>query len=134
MACCVSSLLLSSVVIYIPALSFVFVSVMFFLLGFIISAFVLSFSMIREIHPSEFSATSVGFMNAFNAVLCAGVVYGIGGVIQWFWDGKKDALQHNVYSSFAYHAGMSLISFSIIFAIALLFFINETACGRTAKE
>ena len=125
-----SSLCLSTIIIYIPGLSVVLVSILFFLLGFIISAFVLSFSMIREIHPRRFAATSVGFMNAFNAILCAGIVYGIGRLIQSYWSGALDSHGHHVFPLQAYFSGMTFVTAVIALSVLLLVFIRETDCKQ----
>lgn len=118
------SLVSSAIVIYVPGLSFVSVSVLFLFFGFIISAFVLSFSMIKEIHSTQFAATSIGFMNAFNAILCAAIVYFIGAVIGWALKSHATSVMQ------ATHTGMLIVLVVLIASAILLCAIKETHCQQ----
>jgi MFS family permease len=125
--CC---LILSLFIVYIPGLSSLTLSALFFLFGFIVSAFVLSFSMIREINHLNCAATSVGFMNTFNAFLSALIAFGVGVILNHFWIGRVDSCHQTIVSLHTYHLGMALIPFSIMSSSIFLFYIKETNCKQ----
>ena len=100
-----------------------------FLFGFSISAFLLCFSMIKESNLLYLAATSVGFMNAFDA-LCGAISDPLTGkILDFWWEG---AIVNGVrtFPLFAYH--YSFLIFVAYFALALLFLrpIRETHCKQ----
>jgi MFS family permease len=125
-----SCLFLSLVVLYITIKSFFIFATLFLLFGFFLSAFVISFSMIREINPLPCSATSVGFMNTFNSLGNAFLVWVVGLVLKFLWQGKVNPNGEHVYSIGSYHIAMSLIIAFILIALLLLPAIKETHCKQ----
>ena len=120
-------LLLSMLVTYVSITSFLFIATLFLLMGFFLSAFVISFSMIREIHPLPCSATSVGFMNTFNSFCNASLVWMIGLVLKGL-----SYKGNGVISLSHYRIGMSLSVVFIVLALSLLPFISETYAATKA--
>jgi sugar phosphate permease len=74
-------------IIYLPNLSTYTLTSLFFLFGFFISSFLLCFTMIREISLSMLTATAIGFMNSFDALLGALSDPLTGKFLDWGWDG-----------------------------------------------
>ena len=120
-----AALLTASLAIYGQGMPLSFYAVSLFLFGLFISSFVISFTMIREIHPIVFSATAMGFMNAFNSISSAQIVTWIGYMLDKQWKGGM--LQgHRIYTLHAYHQAMFLAPLALILALLLLFFIRDT--------
>jgi MFS family permease len=119
----VACLLLSVVILYVQVSEYWLVACFFLFFGFFLSAFVISFSMIREINPLPCAATSVGFMNSFNSLFNAVLVWTIGVVLNILY-------AENVASLRSFHIGMSLVIVFIIVAFLLLLFIKETNCEQ----
>jgi MFS family permease len=107
----------------------VFAFTLLFVFGFGLSAFVLSFSMIRESNALLFAATAIGFMNVFNSITSAVIDPLIGGVLDFFWGGELHLGQH-VYSAHAYRMGMLAVPAALILALILLPLIKETHCRQ----
>ncbi len=123
-------LLLSFVVIYLHISEYWLLICLFLFFGFFLSAFVISFSMIREINPLPCAATSVGFMNTFNSLCNAILVWVIGLVLRMLWTGELGVNNVHVVSLNSYHIGMSLVIVFVVMALALLPFIKETNCKQ----
>jgi MFS family permease len=127
--CSLVTFCLSAVMILFPIHSVWILSSLCFFFGFFISAFVLSFSMIREINPLDCAATSIGFMNSFNALMSFLIVLAVGMVIDWV-SGFHFKSQLSLFEPF--HLGMSLILVSIFIAILLLPYLKETHCKQSS--
>ena len=124
-----TTFILSAIMILAPVHSVVVLSCLCFLFGFFISAFVLSFSMIREINPLDCAATSIGFMNAFNALTSFMIVLAVGVVIDF---AKSTLPSLGISFLEPFHVGMSLILLSVFIAIVLLPFLRETYCKQVS--
>ncbi len=106
---------------------------LFFIFGFGISAFVLSFSMIREVNYLIYAASAVGFMNMFNSLTSAGIDPLIGYSLDVFSHHK---MQHNLeqISALSYRLSMGVAPVILIVACVLLFFIKETFCKQRVRQ
>ncbi len=122
---CLSSILLPSI----NQSLFIF-SVIYFSIGFFISGFLPSFSVMKEINPIIMVATSMGIMNTINNIGEMSLTPFIGGIMDKLDDGSTLV---SAFSS-TQHA---FIILPIILSVALVlyFFIPETnatqACNRS---
>jgi MFS family permease len=114
-------------VIYLPNLNAPILIILFFVFGFFSGGFAVSFSLTREINPSRYSATSLGFMNMINMFGCAVVQPVVGVILDYFWNGSmQDGAR--VYSIGAYHLALTIIPVLMFIALMLIPFIKETYC------
>lgn len=113
-------------VIYFPLignLCFLFL----FLFGFSISTFLLCFTMIKESFPIYLAATSIGFMNAFDA-LCGAVSDPLTGKILDFWWAGATIEGVRTFPLFAYHYSFLILVAYFVLALIFLKPIRETHC------
>jgi MFS family permease len=114
-------------IIYIPTLSLTQLIILFFALGFITSANVISYPTIAESNPKILTATSVSIVS-----ICAIGGYAVfqplfGWIMDSHWAGQMQGAAR-VYSAADYHFAITLLP--VMFAVALIaaIFIRETRC------
>ena len=119
------------IVVFSNSLSLWGLDVLLFIFGLVTSSFMISFTMIRELNPLIFVATSIAFMNAFNALIGAIADPLLGHVLDATWSG---AVLHGarVYSLSVYHQGMMVLVIYLAAALVLIPFIKETHCKQQA--
>jgi sugar phosphate permease len=81
------SLIAISTLIYSPVLSFGMASALFFAFGFL-SSYVLAFVVIRDIMPAQLVGTAVGFVNMGSMIGSSVLIYLMGWVLDFVWDGQ----------------------------------------------
>ncbi|MDF2867421.1 MAG: Transporter, superfamily [Gammaproteobacteria bacterium] len=123
----VLSLALVLAVIYIPNLSLISYSILFFLLGLTTSTQVISYPTVTESSPKIITATAVSVVS-----LCC---IGGGAIFQplfgWLMDLSKDAIVVNgvhVYTLHDYHMGLAILPIAFLIALLAAIFIKETRC------
>ena len=126
------ALLCLSIVIYSVQLTLLSLIFLLFSFGFGTSGFFTSFAMIREIFPIVLAATVLGFMNTFDSVCEALYEPLVGIFLDWTWDGKIINEIHR-FSTQGYHLSLFLLPVSLVLALIVLFFIQETFC-RSKEE
>ncbi len=121
----IGALLSISTIIYLPGISAIFLTLLFFLFGFSISSFLLCFTMIREINIPILAATAVAFMNAFNAFF-GGLSDPLAGkILDLSWNGlMQDGAR--VFSVGSYKIAFLIIPIYLTLAIISLYWIKET--------
>ncbi len=127
------ALLLISIVIYVPNLSFSILFVLLFLFGFAISSFLLCFTMIQEISLPILAATAIGFMNTFDAFLGALSDPLTGKFLDLAWDGRI-VEGARAFSVSAYKAAFLTIPIYIIIALLTIPKIKETHCKSASPS
>ena len=122
----IGALLSLSSVLYLN-ISLGMMHVMLFLFGFFSCAFLPVFSIAKEIMPSRYCATAMGFTNMMNMIGIALIQPVIGKILDGLWDGK---MVHGVryYQLANYTTVLSLLPIALLIALALLPFIRETHC------
>lgn len=128
-ACAVLSIAVVLMIMYLPHPSFINAFGLFFLLGFITSAQIISYPLIAESNPSAITGSATGWAAV---LIMAGGAFGqplFGYLLNLHWDGTK---VHDVplYSMSNYHFAWWLfpIMFTVAFIISL--FIKETYTHR----
>lgn len=124
------ALLMISLIIYLPGISGIFLTLMFFLFGFSISSFLLCFTMIREINLPALAATAIGFMNAFDAFFGAFSDPLAGKILDMSWDGLI-VEGARVFSVHAYKIAFLTIPLYLTLALISLYWIKETKPGAS---
>lgn len=104
-----------------------------FLFGFISSAFLPSFSIMRERNYPETSATSIGFMNMINMVGGATLQPLIGYFLDLQWRGQ---MEHGlrVYTADSFHNALVILPITLALAIFIIPLIEETRCIQKANS
>lgn len=115
------------ILLYAPNLSLFWFDFCMFAFGVFSSGFLPGFSIIREIHPVNISATALGFMNALNMV---GGTLGqplVGWLLDHVWSGQLDQ-GVRVYTVENYHFALMVLPICLAISLITLFFIRETNC------
>ena len=123
----IGSLICITCIIYIPYLPEWLLAVLLFTFGLFSSGFFLAFAITREINPTQYSGTAVGFMNMMNTIGSMIAPPAIGYTLDFFWNG---AILNGapVYSLQTYQVALSILPIMIFAAIIVLPFIKETYC------
>ena len=122
--------ILLTLAVYLPPIPPFLYAILSFLIGFTISAFLLSFSLIKEISLPVMTATAVGFMNTFNGLIGAITDPLIG----FFLDITRAAGQHHPLSSLRdYHLSFLILPIYLVVSLILIKFFKETGCEQTQE-
>lgn len=125
----ITALILICIALFCTVIPSLLLSITMFGFGFFISAFLISFTMIREINPLAFAATSVATMNTLNAVLCAFSDPFIGKLLDIFWKGKmQDGAP--VFEVIDFQFGLTTLPIYLLIGIVLFYFVEETNCKQ----
>lgn len=116
-------------VLYFPQPSVALMYSALFLFGFSISAFLLCFTMIKEIHFPVVAATAIGFMNAFDALFGAFSDPLTGKILDLFWTGEMEE-GARLFGAFAYHLALGLLLVYLVLSLIFLAFIRESHCKQ----
>ena len=123
------SLLLIIGIIYLPKMNHFALAVLLFSFGFFISSFLLSFTVIHEIHLPMFTATSIGFMNACNALIGALLDPLIGLFLDLGWKGNMIG-SRPIYPLLDYQIALVFLPLLLFFSLGFLYFVKETNCHQ----
>jgi nitrate/nitrite transporter NarK len=117
-------------VIYIPNLPFSLIAILLFVFGCAISSFLLCFTMIKEIHYAGLAATSIGFMNAFDALFGAFSDPLTGKLLDMGWTGAmSDGAR--LFPLESYKWAFSILIAYLVLSLLFVKFIRETHCKQT---
>ena len=119
------SLVILMVIIYVP-ISFNLMVVLLFLLGFVMSAYVLAFAVAREITPKSVRATALSFTNLLSIVLGSPLFQPLIGFLLELDRGGQTL--PNLFPIIDYKIAFSVLPICIGIAIILSFFMKETYC------
>lgn len=130
----VMSTILISIVFYVPNLSLISLSAVFFLLGIFCGAHPLCFALGKENSPIQFSGTAVAVTNTL--IMLGGLIFQpvVGKLLDKH---AVDVVLENgvpLYSAGDYIYALSVIPIGLMLAIFLTFFIKETYCESRAPE
>lgn len=121
-----------SIIIYLPFIANLFLGFFLFLFGFLISSFLLSFTMMREVNKPLIAATAVGVMNAFNALFGALSDPLTGKFLDMGWSGKiVDGAR--IFSLETYKIAFLTLPIYLIIAMVILLKTKETFCKQQAS-
>jgi MFS family permease len=95
-----------------------------FTFGFMLGAFVLVYTIGKELNTPHMTATVIAMINASDAVLDAIAEPGIGKLLDFGWDGKVvDGIHH--FSVHSYHLALSVLPVSLFISAFLLLRVND---------
>jgi MFS family permease len=124
----IAAFILFSLVIYLPAPVWV-IGVLLFIYGFFLSGFLVVFSLVREINPMRYSATSIGFVNTLN-MLGGAIAQPLIGKILDATDKSHTVIKHTVvYSAHSYAIALAVLPLLLLLATLCLPWIKESYCG-----
>lgn len=119
--------IISCFILYVPDLSEITLTLLFFFLGMMSSAQVIVFAIGREVSPKHIAGTAVSVTNMFTMIGGALFQPLIGIILDLHWQGKISHGVH-VYSSANYVSALSLLPLGLLATIILTFFLKETYC------
>ncbi len=114
-------------ILYLPFKHHFIAYLLLFFMGFFISSFLLSFTVIREINYPVVTATAIGFMNTFNAIMGSITDPIVGKMLDMQWDGAMHQ-GARVFSVGNYRYALSLLPIYLIVGFIMLLFVKETNC------
>lgn len=127
------SLLMMSIVLYMPAMSISFVIVFLFAFGVVNSGVSISYAVSGEINPLPVAGTSVAFANMASVLIGAVLQKIIGKLLELNWDGKYvNGLPF--YDSGDFRMAMIVIPVTLIIAMIFSFLVKETYCRNVSDE
>ena len=120
------TLILFSLVIYIPHLPLSLTFVFLFLAGFACGGQILYFACAKEITPPELSGTVIGFTNAL--VMVSGVIFQplLGRVLDYVHNGALTPEGLPLYSQLSYQITLTAVPLCLLGAWVILLFVKET--------
>jgi len=107
--------------------------ILLFFAGFFCGWQILNFAAAKEINPSEYSGTTMGFMNALTMVSAPIFQTLLGRLIDVFEEGKIGFNGVKIYSETAYQNALYAIPISLLLAWIVLRFVRETHPAHTSK-
>jgi MFS family permease len=117
------SFILLSIIIYSSHLSHTLLVFLFIAFGFASSAFLPAFSIIKELHPKQFSGTALGLMNMFNSL--GGAL--IPPIIGYSLEANNPLVtQIADYSVNDFHHAFLILPLGLLIAFFIVPFIKET--------
>ena len=120
-----------TVILYLPLPAPMVFSILF-IFGFSISSFLLCFTMIKEIHSVALAATSVGFMNSFDAFFGAFSDPLTGKILDHCWTGELvDGIR--IFSLSAFHYALFILIVYLGLSLVFLRKIRETYCKQVSQ-
>lgn len=116
-----------TLVLYAPPMPIAVIMILLASFGLGASGFFTSFAMIRELFPVALVATVLGIMNTFDSVCEALFEPFVGALLDLTWSGE---LIHEIhqFSLAGYHLALLVLPLSLILALIMLIFIQETHC------
>ena len=113
-----------TLVIYVPSLPISVLSILLFVFGFGLGAFMLVFAMGKEINPVSLTATVIAMINTSDAVLDALTEPFIGKLLDLSWDGTivNGVPQFSLHS---YYIALGVLPVYLFVAAALLLWVKE---------
>ena len=121
-----------ALLIYVPNLTLLQLNILLFTFGFFSSAFLPSFSIIREINPPSINGTALGFMNMLNMVGGAAGQPLVGFLLDLFWQGQM-ANGTRIYSAANFHHALTSLPVMLAISLFIVPLIRETYC-KAAEE
>jgi MFS family permease len=120
-----------SVLVYVPGLSLTALATLCFLVGFLGSAQIACFALVRENHPAALSGTGIGFVNGM--ITGAGALFQplVGLLLDMAWAGEI-AQGARVYDTGAYQLAMTSLIACCIGGLLCLLAVRETYCKPSA--
>lgn len=119
-------------VVYIPEKPYILNDILLGLTGLLCGGQILYFAAAKEISPSKYSGTAIGFTNAL--VMVSGLIFQplLGHIIDLAWDGLRTAEGAVIYSVSNYQQAFMTIPVCMILAWLVMRFVTETYPENTA--
>jgi MFS family permease len=119
----VLSLIVILLLMYMPHLTLWTLMLLFFLLGFITSAQIISYPLIAESNPSALVGSAGGL--ASTLIMAGGISQPFfGWLMELNWNGAKIA-EVPVYSAHDYHLALAIMPIGFVIALVAAFFLRE---------
>ena len=129
---CVGASICSSLFIYTPTDSLLFMELLLFLFGIFSAGFLPAFSVAKELCNRRYVATGLSFMNMMNMIGIALAQPLIGFILDRTWQGQMNGTVR-VYPLEAYYSALSILPLGMLVALILLPKLKETYCQSVSK-
>ena len=127
----IGALCTSAIFIFAPIKTSFNMQAILFLFGIFSAAFLPAFAVAKELCNKNYVATGLSFMNMINMLGAAIAEPVIGFLLDQFWTGGS--VDHmRVYSLETYHYALAFLPLSMLLAILILPYIQETYCKEQA--
>ena len=123
----VLSLVVMGILMYVPGLSFWFIMLLFFLIGFVTSSQVLTYPAIAELNPSYLTSTAISIDSV--CIMASGFI--VPPFFGWLMErgGSQDIVNGvAVYTAESFNHAMLVMPAAFIGALIVAVFIKETYC------
>ncbi len=133
LGCTVAALIVLSITLYCPHLTFILLLILLFLFGCCISSYIISFAMVREITAPESRATAMGFTNMMSIAIGAPVLQPL---IGYFLKGSGSA--NSVANSIPFNTqnfqhAFLILPVCLIIALISLIFIKPVTVSENLR-
>lgn len=100
----------------------------FFLLGFFVTGYTITLSVVKEVNLSAHSGMATGVVNT--APFLGGAVLQplVGIIMDWTWKGGVTSEGIRIYTQSDYRAGFAVLSIFLVVSLVSAFWIRETYC------
>ncbi len=125
------SFIVIMLLMYIPSLSRIQLSILFFLVGFVTSSQVLTYPTIAELNPIALTGTAVSIASV--TIMLSGVIFQplFGWILEWKWD-HTIIDNVRVYSVQDFNHAMLIMPIAFVIGLVIAFLIRETNCESKA--
>ncbi len=113
-----------SLVLYAHPMPLWLLSTLLFAFGFFLGAFMLVFTIGKELNKLSLTATVIAMINMSDALLNAITEPGIGKLLDFTWDGKI-INGHRIFSLSSYHIGLSVLPIYLLIGTLILFWVED---------
>ena len=122
----ITTMLTFSCVIYVPDISLELTYVLLFIAGFVCGGQILYFAAAKEITPSQYSGTTIGFTNAL--VMSSGIIFQplLGVILDQVWDGNINSEGMPIYTLHDYQQALTTVPLCLLGAWFIMWFVRET--------
>lgn len=127
----IATIIVLMIVLY-SSPSIITMKVLWFLIGFFSSGFIIAFAVVRESSPAIVTATAVGFINILNTLGGAVLQPVIGKILDANWGGTM-LNDEKVFSLLEYQNALIILPFFLIVSLIAIFFVKETHGKQIAK-
>lgn len=118
-----------TLVLYCHPMPFALVGFLLFIFGFALGAFMLVFTIGKELNSLRLTATVIALINTSEAVLDAITEPGIGKLLDLGWDGKIVNDVH-YFSLHSYHIALAILPIYLLVGTILLFWVKDNVIPK----
>lgn len=128
----IASLIIILIIIYAPNLTFLSLSILFFILGFVVSSQVIAYPLVAESNPKILTGTSEGLASVL--IMAGGFVIPLFPLLLNLHWNNMTINQIPIYSLTDYRLALMIMPIAFLIALGASFFVKETYCQSYVKK